>query len=74
MTEESKTTMRAAKSARIIMAICELYGVQIQDATDLFYRSKTADMIEQGVSDLQCRNDKYLATLIWEEHLETGKT
>lgn len=74
MTEESKTTMRAAKSARIIMAICELYGVQIQDATDLFYRSKTADMIEQGVSDLQCRSDKYLATLIWEEHLETGKT
>lgn len=74
MTEESKTTMRAAKSARIIMAICELYGVQIQDATDIFYRSKTADMIEQGVSDLQCRSDKYLATLIWEEHLETGKT
>ncbi len=73
MTEESKSTMRAAKSARIIMAICELHEVPIQVATDIFYRSKTADMIEQGVSDLQCRSDKYLASLIWEEHQEAGK-
>ncbi len=27
-------------------------------------------MIEDGVADLQCRSDKYLATLVWEEYSE----
>lgn len=73
MTEESKLTMRATKSANVIMAICDLYGASVQDATDIFYTSKTADMIEQGIADLQCRSDKYLATLIWEEYQESLK-
>ncbi len=70
MTEESQTALRAAKTARIIMSICELYNQTIQDATDIFFKSTTADLIEEGVADLQCRSDKYLATLIWEEHME----
>lgn len=52
------------------MSICELYNQTIQDATDIFFKSTTADLIEEGVADLQCRSDKYLATLIWEEHME----
>ena len=70
MSEGGKTAMRANKSANVIKAICELYGVSLQEATDAFYQSDTSVLIEDGVADLQCRSDKYLATLIWEEHNE----
>ncbi|MDE6722177.1 MAG: DUF3791 domain-containing protein [Bacteroidaceae bacterium] len=65
--------MRAAKIANIIVCLCELYGMSLQEATDMFYKSTTSDLIEEGVADLQCRSDKYLATLVWEEYRETTK-
>ncbi|MDE5785839.1 MAG: DUF3791 domain-containing protein [Duncaniella sp.] len=70
MTEESKTVIRSSKVARIIMSLCELYGITLMEATDIFYTSDISDMIEEGVSDLQCRSEKYLATLIWDEYHE----
>lgn len=73
MTEESKMTMRAAKTANIIMSLKDLFDISLQKATDIFYTSVTADMIEEGIADLQCRSDKYLATLIWEEYQEKNK-
>lgn len=73
MTEEGRMVMRAAKIANIIVCLCELYGMPLQEATDVFYKSITADLIEEGVADLQCRSDKYLATLVWEESQETMK-
>lgn len=68
MSEDEKTAMRANKSANVIKAICELYGVSLQEATDAFYQSDTSELMEDGIADLQCRSDKYLATLVWEEH------
>ncbi|MDE6342407.1 MAG: DUF3791 domain-containing protein [Muribaculaceae bacterium] len=53
------------------MSLCELYRIPLPDATDIYYNSMTADLIEKGVSDLHCRSDKYLATLVWEEFEET---
>ncbi|MDE6335529.1 MAG: DUF3791 domain-containing protein [Muribaculaceae bacterium] len=52
------------------MSLCELYKVSLKDATDIYYRSTTSDLIEEGVADLQCRSHKYLATLVWEEYQE----
>ena len=40
-------------------------------ANDIFYSSETAGMIEDGIVDLHCRSDKYLAEEVWREHLET---
>lgn len=74
MTEESKTALRAAKVANIIISLCNLYRISLQEATDIYYGSITSDLIEEGVADLQCRSDKYLATLVWEEFQETGKS
>lgn len=73
MTEEGRMVMRAAKIANIIVCLCELYDMSLQEATDMFYKSTTSDLIEEGVADLQCRSDKYLATLVWEEYRETTK-
>lgn len=50
--------------------MCELYGLSLQEAADIYYQSDTSELIEEGVADLQCRSDKYLASVIWEEHLE----
>ena len=35
------------------------------------YNSETANMIEEGIADLHCRSDKYLAEEIWNEHQKT---
>lgn len=74
MTEESKQILRSAKCARIIIAISELYHIPLQEATDIYYQSETANLIEEGVADLHCRSDKYLATEVWEEYQESQQT
>lgn len=59
-----------AKYQRIIQAICELHQVSLENAADIFYNSETMQLIEDGISDLHCRSDKYLAELIWDEFNE----
>lgn len=73
MTEESKLAFQASKSANIIKSLCDLYGLSLQEATDIFYQSDTSELIEDGVADLQCRSYKYLASVIWEEHQESER-
>ncbi len=53
------------------MSLSELYGLSFTEATDIFYQSEMLGLIEDGVADLQCRSEKYLATLIWEEFKES---
>lgn len=57
-----------AKYARIISAINELHGVSFEEAMDIFYNSPLLPLIEEGVADLHCRSDRYLADEIWREH------
>ncbi len=71
MTQESRLAFQASKSANIIKNLHTIYGISLQDATDIFYQSDTAELIEEGIADLQCRSDKYLASLIWDEFQES---
>lgn len=70
MTKTGEQTLKSAKNARIIECIAEMFGVALDEAMDIYYESETAGLIEEGVADLHCRSDKYLATEIWAEHLE----
>lgn len=72
MTDESVMAMRGTKTANIIICLSELYNISIDKATDMYYKSETSRLIEEGISDLHCRSDKYLATLIWEEYQTTA--
>lgn len=74
MTEESIATLRARKCAEIIAALSELYRLSLEEATDMFYRSDTAEMIEEGIADLHCRSAKYLAQCVHDEFSETRRT
>jgi len=67
---ETDLALRANKNAEIIMAMSNLFGISLQNATNIFFLSETAQLIDEGVADLHCRSEKYLATLVWEEHLE----
>jgi len=68
--EESKHAILEAKYARIIAAISQMHKVSLEEAMDIFYNSETFQLIEEGIADLHCRSDKYLAEEIWREHLE----
>ncbi len=77
MSEESKQILRSSQCARIIVCISEMFEVPLDKATDIFYNSETANMIEEGIADLHCRSDKYLAGEVWREYqenkIETGE-
>lgn len=67
---ETDMALRAQKNAAIIISISQLYDIDIQEATNIYYQSETSQLIEDGVSDLHCRSEKYLASLVWEEFNE----
>ena len=70
MSDEGLQILKSAQCARIIANISEMFGVTLEDATDIYYGSETASMIEDGVADLHCRSDKYLAGEVWREYQE----
>ncbi len=71
MSEESMLVLRGKKIAHIIECISSMYGISLKEATNIYYKSETAGLIDDGVADLHCRSDKYLATLVWEEAQES---
>ncbi|MDE5552673.1 MAG: DUF3791 domain-containing protein [Muribaculaceae bacterium] len=66
---ETDIALRGAKIAEIIEALSELCNISIKEATNIYYSSDIAKLIEDKVADLHCRSNKYLATLVWEEHM-----
>lgn len=56
-----------AKFARIIEEISKMYSVSLDVAMDMFYHSDTMQLMEEGVADMHCRSDKYLAEEVWRE-------
>jgi hypothetical protein len=71
LTSLYEQAIRSAQCARIIVCISEMFGVSLNEATDIYYNSETANLIEEGVSDLHCRSDKYLAEEVWREYQES---
>ena len=70
MTQESLTVLRGEKVARIIENISDRYSLSLDKASDIYYNSDTSILIEEGVADLHCRSEKYLAQCVWDEYNE----
>jgi hypothetical protein len=70
MKELAKDTLASMKYANIIQCISEMNNISLEEATEIFYNSETFTLIDEGVADLHCRSDKYLANEIWAEYLE----
>lgn len=65
--DEGYYTILQAKYARIIEAMSQMHNITIEKAIDIFYNSPLLPLIEEGVADLHCRSDKYLAEEIWND-------
>jgi hypothetical protein len=70
MKDLAKDTIASMKYANIIQCLSEMNNISLEDATEIFYNSETFTLIDEGVADLHCRSDKYLANEIWAEYLE----
>lgn len=65
--DEAFHTILEAKYARIISAISELHNISLEEAMNIFYHSPLLPLLEDGVADLHCRSERYLAEEIWRE-------
>jgi hypothetical protein len=45
----------------VIEAYAQLLKIDLRTAADVFYKSKLYAVISEGVSDMHCRSDGYLA-------------
>lgn len=58
------------KYARIIEQFSEKENLSLGDALSFFYRSTLYRLISEGVSDLHCMSDEYLADELISEYAE----
>ena len=63
--DEAFYAILEGKYARIIN---EMHSVSLEEAMDIFYNSPFLPLLEEGIADLHCRSDKYLAEEIWGEY------
>lgn len=53
--------MLQRKYSRIIERFAKQQNVSLGEALDFFYRSETYQLIRDGISDMHCMSDAYLA-------------
>ena len=56
------------KYARVIALFAQKSGLSLDDALDFFYRSEEYKLLREGVADLHCMSDDYLAEDLKEEY------
>lgn len=58
------------KYARVIECFADKIGLSLSDALDFFYRSEVYQLMHDGVSDMHCMSDAYLADELQMEYQE----
>jgi len=58
---EANKTILQMKYARIVAIFAQESGLSLEDALSFFYDSATYQLISEGVADMHCRSDEYLA-------------
>ena len=64
MSDESKLALRSAKIARIIENISEMFNVSLQEATDIYYNSETANIQNSVEKMVKVGNNCYFCIKI----------
>lgn len=49
------------KYARVIGCFADKVGISLSSALDFFYHSEVYQLVRDGVSDMHCMSDEYLA-------------
>ncbi len=58
------------KYSRVIERFAHKAGIPLREALDFFYHSKVREMLQDGVSDLHCMSDGYIAQDLLEEYAQ----
>lgn len=61
------------KYARIIAIFAQKSSMKLEDALSFFYDSDTYKIISEGIADMHCRSDEYLADELMLEYKENQK-
>jgi hypothetical protein len=70
---EANKTILQMKYARIVGIFAKNTGLSLEDALSFFYDSDTYMLISEGVADMHCRSDEYLADELMIEYKEKVK-
>ncbi len=76
-TPESRQIILDMKISNIIQKYANRYHVSLKEATETYYGSVTAQLVEDRIADMHCRSDGYLADELWlevQENKEKGNT
>lgn len=60
------------KYSRIIECFARQQGISLDEALDFFYHSETYPLIRDGVSDMHCMSDEYLAEELKQEYRQNN--
>ena len=58
---KANRTLLQRKYARVIEAFSQRQNISLNEAMDIFYKSETYQEMSNGISDMHCRSDEYLA-------------
>ena len=56
--------------SRVIECFAKLQGISLDAALEFFYHSEVYQLIRDGVSDMHCMSDAYLAEELKQEYTE----
>lgn len=71
---KANPTLLRMKYGRIVERFAELTNLPLEDALTFFYDSKTYELISQGISDMHCLSDYYLADELMIEYKRNNIT
>ena len=62
------------KYSLVIECFAQEIGITLDKAIDFFYRSEVYHLVSEGVSDMHCMSDEYLADELITEYKEKNNT
>ena len=67
---DSKSDFTSKKYTRVIECFAKQQGLSLDVALKFFYHSEVYQLIRDGVSDMHCMSDAYLAEELEQEYVE----
>ena len=65
---EADKTLLQMKYSRVVALFAEQQSLSIEEALDFFYHSETYQELREGIADLHCRSDQYVADELTAEY------
>ena len=65
---DSKSDFTSKKYSRVIACFAKRQGISLDVALEFFYHSEVYQLIRDGVSDMHCMSDAYLAEELEQEY------